>query len=177
MNTNTNTNPNKPSNAKVWSDAAKSVVRALAASDRPLSIAEMNAVSDVKILSGHISGLVKQGIILNAGTTIVNIPSKRKAGLYVFNTDEVKINLTSGKPYNYSDAEKDILNAFEGREDVPMTLAQISELVGRNLTSGNINGLVTKGNISFIGRIDVPCIVKKEVKTYINNDGAERILR
>ena len=159
-----------------WNDAAKAIVKTLADSDKPLTLAEINAVSGVEVLPGNITGLVKKGVIINVGKTVIAVPSKRKVSLYAFVTAEPQTNPANGKICNYTETETAILAAIKDADE-PMTLAQISEVMGRTLISGNINGLVTKGNIAIAGEVEVPCMSKKKVSQYVNNDGAvERVL-
>lgn len=164
-----NTNA-KPKNI-VWNDAAKAIVKTLAESDKPLTLAEINAISGVEILPGNITGLIKKGVILNVGKTDALVPSKRKVSLYAFVTAEPQTNPANGKICNYTDTERAILATIKDA-DAPMTLAQISEAMGRTLISGNINGLVTKGNVAVAGEVEVPCMSKKKVSKYVNNEGA-----
>ena len=169
-----NTNA-KPKNI-VWNDAAKAIVKTLAESDKPLTLAEINAISGVKVVAGNITSLIRQGVILNVGTTSVAVPSKRKVNTYTLITAEPQTNPANGKICNYTDTEKAILATIKDA-DAPMTLAQIGEAMGRILISGNINGLVTKGNVGMAGEVEVPCMSKKKASQYVNNDGAvERVL-
>ena len=171
-----NTNTNAKQKVIVWSDAAKAVVKTLAESDKPLTLAEINTVSGVKVVAGNITSLIRQGIILNVGTTSVAVPSKRKVNTYTLITADPQINPANGKICNYTDTEKAILATIKDA-DAPMTLAQISEAMDRTLISGNINGLVTKGNVAMAGEVEVPCMSKKKASQYVNNEGAvERVL-
>lgn len=171
-----NTNANAKQKVIVWNDAAKAVVKTLAESDKPLTLAEINAVSEVKIVAGNITGLIRQGIILNVGTVSVAVPSKRKVNTYTLITAEPQTNPANGKICNYTDTEKAILAIIKDA-DAPMTLAQIGEAMDRTLISGNINGLVTKGNVAIAGEVEVPCMSKKKASQYVNNEGAvERVL-
>lgn len=169
-------NTNAKPKTIVWNDAAKAIVKTLAESDKPLTLAEINAISGVKVVAGNITSLVRQGVILNVGTTSVAVPAKRKVGTYAFITAEPQTNPANGKICNYTDTERAILATIKDADE-PMTLAQISEAMGRTLISGNINGLVTKGNVSMAGKVEVPCMSKKKVSQYVNNEGAvERVL-
>ena len=160
----------------VWNDAAKAIVKTLADSDKPLTLAEINAISGVEILPGNITGLVKKGVILNVGKTDAVVPSKRKVSLYAFVTAEPQTSPATGKICNYTETESAILATMKNANEL-MTLAQISEAMGRTLISGNINGLVTKGNVAIAGEVEVPCMSKKKVSLYVNNEGAvERVL-
>ena len=171
-----NTNTNAKQKVIVWSDAAKAVVKTLAESDKPLTLAEINAASGVKVVAGNITSLIRQGIILNVGTTSVAVSSKRKVNTYTLITAEPQTNPANGKICNYTDTEKAILATIKDA-DAPITLAQIGEAMDRTLISGNINGLVTKGNVSIAGEVEVPCMSKKKASQYVNNDGAvERVL-
>lgn len=166
-----NTNAKPKSKTITWNDAAKAIVKTLADSDKPLTLAEINVVSGVEILPGNITGLIKKGVILNVGKTDALVPSKRKVSLYAFVTAEPQTNPANGKICNYTDTERAILATIKDADE-PMTLAQISEAMGRTLISGNINGLVTKGNVSMAGEVEVPCMSKKKVSQYVNNEGA-----
>ena len=106
----------------VWNDAAKAIVKTLADSDKPLTLAEINAISGVKVVAGNITSLVRQGVILNVGTTSVAVPSKRKVGTYAFITAEPQTNPANGKICNYTDTERAILATIKDA-DAPMTLA------------------------------------------------------
>lgn len=171
-----NTNTNAKQKVIVWSDAAKAVVKTLAESDKPLTLAEINAASGVKVVAGNITSLIRQGIILNVGTTSVAVPSKRKVNTYTLITADPQTNPANGKICNYTDTEKAILAIIKDA-DVPMTLAQIGEAMDRTLISGNINGLVTKGNVAIAGEVEVPCMSKKKASQFVNNEGAvERVL-
>lgn len=171
-----NTNTNAKQKVIVWSDAAKAVVKTLAESDKPLTLAEINVASGMKIVAGNITSLIRQGIILNVGTTSVAVPSKRKVNTYTLITAEPQTNPANGKICNYTDTEKAILATIKNA-DAPMTLAQIGEAMDRTLISGNINGLVTKGNVSIAGEVEVPCMSKKKASQYVNNeDAVERVL-
>ena len=171
-----NTNTNAKQKVIVWNDAAKAVVKTLAESDKPLTLAEINAASGVKVVAGNITSLIRQGIILNVGTTSVAVPSKRKVNIYTLITAEPQSNPANGKICNYTDTERAILATIKDA-DAPMTLAQIGEAMDRTLISGNINGLVTKGNVAIAGEVEVPCMSKKKASQYVNNEGAvERVL-
>lgn len=171
-----NTNTNAKQKVIVWNDAAKTIVKTLAESDKPLTLAEINAASEMKIVAGNITSLIRQGIILNVGTTSVAVPSKRKVNTYTLITAEPQTNPANGKICNYTDTEKAILATIKDA-DAPMTLAQIGEAMDRTLISGNINGLVTKGNVSVAGEVEVPCMSKKKASQYVNNeDAVERVL-
>lgn len=159
-----------------WNDAAKAIVKTLADSDRPLTLAEINSISGVEVLPGNITGLVKKGVIINVGSVSVAVPSKRKVNTYVFVTAEPQTSPATGKICNYTETESAILATIKDADE-PMTLAQISEAMGRTLISGNISGLVTKGNVAIADEVEVPCMSKKKVSQYVNNEGAvERVL-
>lgn len=68
----------------------------------------------------------------------------------------------------YSDTEKLIVEALEQHKDEELTLAELSEIVGRKLTSGNINALVNKkGNVACTPENrEVQVITTKKVATY-----------
>lgn len=73
------------------------------------------------------------------------------------------------KQVNYSDTEKSIVAVLKDTDKECLTLAEISELVGKELKSGNINALVKKGNVASDHDITLVCPTcghKKVVKGY-----------
>ena len=108
-----------------------------------LTIAEVAEATGLEIVSGHVVGTVKKGLIEVIGEREIQRPSKRKVDTYEFVTDEPQMN-AEGKPWNYTDNEKQLLavaKTFEG----PFTLAELAAAMGKErLTSGSVNSLVNK---------------------------------
>lgn len=73
------------------------------------------------------------------------------------------------KVVNYSETEKAIVNALANADGKALTLAEISNEVGKELKSGNINALVKKGNVEVVGDRVIVCEMcghKKKVREY-----------
>ena len=69
------------------------------------------------------------------------------------------------KTVNYTETEKKILNALE-TADHAMTLAELTEMFGMEIKSGNINALVKKGNVEKSGEREVIVQAKRKVGEY-----------
>ena len=70
------------------------------------------------------------------------------------------------KKLTINETEQAILNALENANE-PLTLAEISEIVGKKLVSGNINALLTsKGKVVKGEDKEITYTAKKKVATY-----------
>lgn len=69
------------------------------------------------------------------------------------------------KTVNYTDTEKKIVEAL-ANADHALTLAELSESLGMEVKSGNINALVKKGNVEKSGEREVIVQAKRKVGEY-----------
>lgn len=69
------------------------------------------------------------------------------------------------KTVNYTETEKKILNALE-TADRPLTLAELTDMLGMEIKSGNINALVKKGNVEKSGEREIIVQAKRKVGEY-----------
>ena len=69
------------------------------------------------------------------------------------------------KTINYTDTEKKIVEAL-ATADCPLTLAELSEKLGMEIKSGNINALVKKGNVEKSGEREIIVQAKRKVGEY-----------
>lgn len=69
------------------------------------------------------------------------------------------------KTVNYTDTEKKIVTALE-TADRPLTLAELTDMLGMEIKSGNINALVKKGNVEKSGEREVIVQAKRKVGEY-----------
>lgn len=69
------------------------------------------------------------------------------------------------KTVNYTDTEKKIVDAL-ATADCPLTLAELSEKLGMEIKSGNINALVKKGNVEKSGEREIIVQAKRKVGEY-----------
>lgn len=147
----------------VYTDNDRALVNALKGTDG-LSLSEICAATGLDIKAGHLVSAMKKGLIAKVGERDIVRPSVRKVSTYNFVTSAVLMN--GDKAFNYTDGEKNILS-FASQMENPFTLAQLAEAMGvEKLSSGSINGLVKKGNISKGEQIKVPCEAKGTVGIY-----------
>lgn len=69
------------------------------------------------------------------------------------------------KTINYTDTEKKILTALADA-DHALTLAELSNALGFEIKSGNINALVKKGNVEKSGEREIIVQAKRKVGEY-----------
>lgn len=148
-----------------YTEKDKLIVSILKNSEVDLTIAEISEIAKTKIAPGTITAAVNKGLIAVSGKKTVERPAKRKVGVYTLVTEDVAT-AKNGKPANYTDGEKAIMGVLKGAE-APMTLAEIAVALGKEkLTSGAINGLVAKGNVSKGEDREIEVMAKAEVNTY-----------
>lgn len=155
-----------------FNDTDRAVFDVLKAADHPLTFNEINeaviASGREAIKIAHATSAVKKGLVRKSGEVEVKRPSNHKVTVYAFAGAEPNLDPKSGKEFNYTDGEKSILSALaNSNHEGNFTLAQLSEIVGRKLTSGNINGLVRKGNLEKLDeKAEVTSISKGKVGVY-----------
>lgn len=147
-----------------YTDNDRAIVATLKGSAEGMTLAEINEAAGLKLVPGHIVSAMKKGLIAKVGERDIEKPSTRKVFTYSFATAE-PMNKEDGKPHNYTDSEREIL-AAAANIDSPFTLQQLSEAVGRKLSSGSINGLIMKGNLAKGDQIAVACMSKATVSVY-----------
>ena len=128
-----------------------------------LTLAEISEKTGVEVKSGHMKSTGDKGLIEVIGEREVEKISKGKRTVYRAVSFEPQ--LKDGKQVNYTDSEKQILEAIKGFEG-DFTLADIGNALNRKLTSGHVSGLEKKGNIEKNGEIQVPVKVKRSVNVY-----------
>lgn len=130
-----------------------------------MTLAELKEATGLDLKSGHIVSAMKGGYIASIGEREVIRPTTRKVSTYNFVTADVLVG-ENGKAFNYTDNEKNVLG-FASKIDSPFTLADLAKAMDvEKLSSGSINGLVKKGNISKGDMVEVPAESKSTVKVY-----------
>ena len=150
----------------VFTKTDKAIVEALKGAAEGLTLAELNEATGLEIKSGNVVGATKKGLIEPVGEKEIQRPGKRKVSTYVFVTADALSN-AEGKAFNYTDNEKALLAAAATIEG-DFTLAELATVMNKErLTSGSINGLVKKGNITK-GEADrtIDVMVKSSVNVY-----------
>ena len=142
----------------------RAIVDALRNAPEGLTLASLCEATGLELKPGHVVSAMKKGLIASIGEVTIERPGTREVSTYNFVTADVLTN--DGKPFNYTDGEKEVLNAAAGI-DSPFTLAELATAMGlEKLTSGRINGLVKKGNITKGDMVEVPTTVKASAKVY-----------
>ena len=153
------------SNKITYNDNDRAIVNALKGTEG-LTLAEINEKTGLKLVSGNIVSAMKKGLIEASGEREVERPVIRPVSTYRFESADVLVNAANGKPFNYTDNERNILGVASGIEG-EFTLADLAKAMGLDkLSSGSINGLVKKGNIVKAGTRDVESTSKSTVKVY-----------
>lgn len=147
-----------------YTDNDRAIVKALKGAEGPMTLAQINEATGLKLVAGNIVSAMKKGLIAKAGEVDVEKEGTRKVYTYNFVSGDV-MTKADGSPFNYTDGEKEILKAAS-EVDSPFTLETLSKKLGRKVSSGSTNGLIKKGNITKGDQISVPCMVKSTVSTY-----------
>lgn len=147
-----------------YTENDRAIVNALKGAGRPMTLAEINEATGLKLVAGNIVSAMRKGLIAKTGEVDVEKAGTRKVYTYNFVTADAMVK-ADGKPFNYTDGEKEIL-AAAASIDSPFTLETLSDKLGRKVSSGSTNGLIKKGNISKGEQIAVPCMVKSTVSVY-----------
>ena len=143
----------------------RAIVDALKGAEGPMTLAQINAATGLSLVAGHIVSAMRKGLIAKDGEVDVLKEGTRKVYTYNFVTAD-PVMREDGKPYNYTDGEKEIL-AAAASIDSPFTLEALSDKLGRKVSSGSTNGLIKKGNLTKGEQVSVPCTVKSTVSTYV----------
>lgn len=159
----------KKENKTNYTENDRAIVKALKGAEGPMTLAQINEAIGFRlgaknIVAGNIVSAMRKGLITKAGEVDVEKEGTRKVYTYNFVSGDV-MTKADGKPFNYTDGEKEILKVAS-EIDSPFTLEALSEKLGRKVSSGSTNGLIKKGNITKGDQISVPCMVKSTVSTY-----------
>lgn len=153
-----------------YTENDRAIVNALKGAESPMTLAQINEATgfnlvEKHLVAGHLVSAMRKGLIAKAGEVAVEKNGTRKVYTYNFVTADV-MNKPDGKPFDYSDKEKEIL-AAAAKMDGAFTLTALSEKVGHRVVSGSTNGLIKKGNLTRGEQVEVPCKVKTTVATYV----------
>lgn len=154
----------KKENKTNYTDNDRAIVNALKGAKSPMTLAQINETTGLKLVAGNIVSAMRKGLIAKAGEVDVEKEGTRKVYTYNFVSGDV-MTKADGSPFNYTDGEKEILKAAS-EVDSPFTLETLSKKLGRKVSSGSTNGLIKKGNITKGDQVSVPCMVKSTVSTY-----------
>ena len=154
----------KKENKTNYTENDKAIVNALKGAKSPMTLAQINEVTGLKLVAGNIVSAMRKGLIAKAGEVDVQKEGTRKVYTYNFVSSDV-MTKADGKPFNYTDGEQEILKTAS-EIDSPFTLETLSKELGRKVSSGSTNGLIKKGNLTKGNQISIPCMVKSTVSTY-----------
>ena len=147
-----------------YTENDRAIVNVLKGAEGPMTLAQINEATGLKLVAGNIVSAMKKGLIAKDGEVDVLKEGTRKVYTYNFVSGEV-MTKADGKPFNYTDGEKEILKVAS-EIDSPFTLETLSKKLGRKVNSGSTNGLIKKGNITKGNQILVPCMTKSTVSVY-----------
>ena len=147
-----------------YTENDRAIVNALKGAEGPMTLAQINEATGLKLVAGNIVSAMRKGLITKDGEVEVLKEGTRKVFTYNFVSGEV-MTKADGKPFNYTDGEQEILKAAS-EIDSPFTLETLSKKLGRKVNSGSTNGLIKKGNITKGDQILVPCMTKSTVSVY-----------
>ena len=154
----------KKENKTNYTENDKAIVNALKGAEGPMTLAQINEVTGLKLVAGNIVSAMRKGLIAKAGEVDVLKEGTRKVYTYNFVSGEV-MTKADGKPFNYTDSEQKILKVAS-EIDSPFTLQTLSKELRCQVGSGSTNGLIKKGNLTKGNQISIPCMVKSTVSTY-----------
>ena len=133
--------------------------------DGELSLAELREATGLDLKPGHITSAMKKGLIVKVGEREILRPTTREVSTYNYVDSDVRNN-EKGKAFNYTEGEMKVLAAASSI-DSPFTLSDLASAMGvERLSSGSINGLVKKGNISKGEPREIEAFAKSKVGVY-----------
>ena len=147
-----------------YTENDRAIVNALKGAEGPMTLAQINKATGLKLVAGNIVSAMRKGLITKAGEVDVEKEGTRKVYTYNFVSADAMVK-ADGKPFNYTDGEQEILKAAS-EIDSPFTLETLSKKLGRKVSSGSTNGLIKKGNITKGDQVSVSCMVKSTVSVY-----------
>ena len=147
-----------------YTENDRAIVNALKGAEGPMTLAQINKATGLKLVAGNIVSAMRKGLIVKAGEVDVEKEGTRKVFTYNFVSADAMVK-ADGKPFNYTDGEQEILKAAS-EIDSPFTLETLSKKLGRKVSSGSTNGLIKKGNITKGNQVSIPCMVKSTVSVY-----------
>lgn len=147
-----------------YTDNDRAIVNALRDSEG-LTLAELRDATGIDLKPGHVVSAMKKGLIASIGEREILRPSVREVSTYIYVNSDIALN-AKGQACNYSEGETNVLKAAAGF-DGPFTLAELASAMGlEKLSSGSINGLVKKGNITKGDMREIETQSKSKVKVY-----------
>jgi serine protease inhibitor len=147
-----------------YSETDRAIVSALNGSEG-MTFAALKDATGMNLVAGHISSALRKHLIKKVGSVEIQRPVTRTVSTYCYADSDIKEN-EKGKAYNYTDGEREVLDAAS-KMDGEFTLAQLASAMGlEKLSSGRINSLVKKGNITKGNGAEVESFSKSEVGVY-----------
>lgn len=152
---------NKTNKPVTYNDNDRAIVNALRTAGKPLTLAEINEATGLNLIPGNITGAARKHLVASVGE--VEVPSTKKSKVATYKVASFDM----AEPDKYTDSEKEILSALQNSDAATFTLRELSDLVGRKLSSGSINALVNKkGNLAKAGEVEIIVPTTKIVKVY-----------
>ena len=128
-----------------------------------LTLLEINSRLGMNLKSGSITGAIRAGYIAKVGEAKVARETSAKVAVYQFVNANVNSN-KQGKPYNYSDLERQILDYAADVDS--FTSDAISAAMDTKLPTNALSVLVRKGNLTKVGETTVTRMATSKVGLY-----------
>ena len=128
-----------------------------------LTLLEINSRLGMNLKSGTITGAIRAGYIAKIGESKVARETSAKVAVYQFVNANINSN-KQGKPYNYSDLERQILDYAAGVDS--FTFDAISAAMDTKLPTNALTVLVRKGNLTKVGETTVTRMATSKVGLY-----------
>ena len=128
-----------------------------------MTLLEINSRLGMNLKSGSITGAIRAGYIAKVGEAKVARETSAKVAVYQFVNANVNSN-KQGKPYNYSDLERQILDYAADVDS--FTSDAISAAMDTKLPANALSVLVRKGNLAKVGETTVTRMATSKVGLY-----------
>ena len=128
-----------------------------------LTLLEINSRLGMNLKSGTITGAIRAGYIAKIGEQKVARETSAKVAVYQFVNANINSN-KQGKPYNYSDLERQILDYAADVDS--FTSDAISAAMDTKLPANALSVLVRKGNLAKVGETTVTRMATSKVGLY-----------
>ena len=143
-----------------YNDNDRAIVAALKGAENGLTLAELNEVTGLNLVSGNVVSTIGKGLIEAIGEREIEKASKRKVFTYRFENANGK---ADGKAF--TELQDAVLKAASGIEGY-FTIAELGEAMNTKVAPGVITSLVKNGNLSKGDQVEVIGIGKTKVKVY-----------
>ena len=113
-----------------YTENDRAIVNALKGAESPMTLAQINEATGLKLVAGNIVSAMRKGLITKVGEVDVEKEGTRKVYTYNFVSADAMVK-ADGKPFNYTDGEQEIImdhrNDIENKDAIDRVNALIRE--------------------------------------------------